>query len=251
MKIVLRQDVLKLGEAGTVQEVANGYARNFLIPQGMAVVATSGELKTAAHNQAVKDRKIVKQEQAMQTVADKIDGQRLEFTARAGSGGRLYGSVTAGDVAERLTAVIGEEVDRRRVILEDPIRTMGEHRVTVHLVGRLRPQVTVIVLGEQDETEGALATEEIDAAGDSGTAPDATTNERAEQHPTPGASGHPEPGSGHDDSKTETVDQGPPRPEVDGVPGASGDIERRGGAVAEVAEDGPAVEVEDEMDGDR
>jgi len=156
MKIVLRQDVPKLGEAGSVQTVADGYARNFLIPKGLAVVATPGELKTAAHNQAVKDRKVVKQEQLLQALADKIDGRRLEFTARAGTGGRLYGSITAGDVAERLSALVGEEIDRRRVVLDDPIRSMGEHRVTVHLVGRLRPQVTVLVQGEiEEETETA------------------------------------------------------------------------------------------------
>ena len=159
MKIVLRQDVPKLGEAGTVQQVANGYARNYLIPQGMAVVATAGELKTAAHNQAVKDRKVAKQEQQQQALADRIDGQRLEFTARSGAGGRLYGSITAGDVAERLTALVGEEIDRRRVVLDEPIRTVGQHAVTVHLVGRLRPQVTVVVQGEADETEAATETQ--------------------------------------------------------------------------------------------
>jgi large subunit ribosomal protein L9 len=151
MKIVLRQDVPKLGESGSVQDVANGYARNFLIPQGMAVVATPGELKVAAHNQAVQARKIVKQEQQLQSLADRIAGQRLEFTARAGEGGRLYGSITAGDVADRLTAAVGEEIDRRRVVLEEPIRTLGQHAVAVHLVGRLRPQVTVVVQGEAAE----------------------------------------------------------------------------------------------------
>ncbi len=157
MKIVLRQDVPKLGEAGSVQEVSNGYARNFLIPRGMAVVATAGEQKVAAHNQAVKERKIVKQEQQLQALADRINGQRLEFMARSGEQGRLYGSITAGDVAERLTAAVGEEIDRRRVVLAEPIRSVGDHSVTVHLVGRLRPQVRVIVHGEADEAlvEGA------------------------------------------------------------------------------------------------
>ena len=157
MKIVLRQDVPKLGEAGSVREVSNGYARNYLIPQGLAVVATAGELKVAAHNQAVKDRKVAKQEQQLQTLADRISGQRLEFTARSGEQGRLYGSITAGDVAERLSAAVGEEIDRRKVVLDEPIRTVGEHAVTVHLVGRLRPQVRVIVQGEAEETETAVA----------------------------------------------------------------------------------------------
>ena len=172
MKVVLLEEVHGIGGPGTVKEVANGYARNFLIPRGMAVVATSGELKVAAHNQAVADRKVVKQEQQLQSLADRINGQRLEFTARAGSGGRLYGSITAGDVAGRLTAAVGEEIDRRRVVLDDPIRTVGQHSVTVHLVGRLRPQVTVVVQGEADETaapaEGAGTDEAVTATDENG-----------------------------------------------------------------------------------
>ena len=151
MKIVLRQDVPKLGEAGTIHEVSNGYARNFLIPQGMAVVATPGEVKTAEHNQAVKARKVAKQEAQLQALADRIDGQRLNFTARAGEQGRLFGSVTAADIAAELAKAVGEEVDRRKVLLDDPLRTVGEHRVVVHLIGRLRPTVTVTVVGELED----------------------------------------------------------------------------------------------------
>lgn len=151
MKIVLRQDVPKVGEAGSVQTVSNGYARNYLIPQGLAVVATSGELKVAAHNQAVKDRKLARQEESLRSLSEKIDGQRLTFTAKAGEQGRLFGSITASDVATALAAQISEEIDRRRVVLEDPLRTIGEHTVTVHLVGRLRPQVTVVI--EADKTD--------------------------------------------------------------------------------------------------
>ncbi|HEU5431332.1 MAG TPA: 50S ribosomal protein L9 [Thermomicrobiales bacterium] len=151
MKIVLRQDVPKLGEAGAIKEVSNGYARNYLIPQGLAVLATPGEVKTAEHNAAVKARKVAKQEEQLKTLAGRIDGQRLEFTARSGEGGRLYGSITAGDIAERLSAAVGEEIDRRKIVLDEPIRSLGEHQVVVHLVGRLRPQVTVNVVGEGGE----------------------------------------------------------------------------------------------------
>jgi large subunit ribosomal protein L9 len=163
MKIVLRKDVPKVGEAGSVQTVKNGYARNYLIPQGMAVLATDGELKAAAHNQAVKERKIARQENQLQALADRINGQRLTFVARAGEQGRLYGSVTAGDIAERLSGQIGEAIDRRRVQLDEPLRTTGEHTVHVHLVGRLRPEVTVIVEGEQVEGTSAAAAKETDS----------------------------------------------------------------------------------------
>lgn len=164
MKVVLRQDVPKLGEAGTVQNVSGGYARNFLVPQGLAVYATEGELKMAAHNQAVKDRKVARQEEQLRSLAEKIEGQKLSFEARAGENGRLFGSVTASDIAEQLSAKIGEEIDRRRVQLEDAIRTVGDHTVSVHLVGRLRPSVTVTVTAEQTEaTEQTEETSEAEA----------------------------------------------------------------------------------------
>jgi len=163
MKVILRQDVPKLGDKGTLQTVKDGFARNYLIPQGFAVLATPGELKTLAENQKVAERKIARQERDLQSLADRINGQKLTFEAKSGSGGRLYGSITAGDIAERLTSVVGTEVDRRKVVLEEAIRHTGEFQVTVHLVGKLRPAVTVIVNGQEDpeetETEEAPAEE--------------------------------------------------------------------------------------------
>lgn len=155
MKIVLRKDVEKLGEAGTVQTVSDGYARNYLIPKGLAVVATEGELKVVAENTRVREMKIARQEKQLQDLADRINGQRLSFTARSGDQGRLYGSITSGDIAERLSAAIGQEIDRRKIVLSEPIRQTGDHTVAIHLVGRLRPQVTVTVVGEQDEEQAA------------------------------------------------------------------------------------------------
>jgi large subunit ribosomal protein L9 len=158
MKVVLRKDVEKLGEAGSVQNVSGGYARNFLIPQGLAVYASEGELKMAAHNQAVKDRKIARQEEQLRSLAEKIDGLKLSFEARAGEGGRLFGSIGSGDIAEQISAKVGEEIDRRKVVLNDPIRTLGSHDVVVHLVGKLRPTVTVTVTGEQVEETATEST---------------------------------------------------------------------------------------------
>ena len=237
MKIVLRQDVPKLGEAGTIQDVKPGFARNYLIPQGLAVAATAGEMKTAEHNAAVRARKIAKQEAQLQSLADKIAGKRLEFEVRAGEGGRLYGSITAADVAEQLAKVVGEEIDRRKVVLEDPIRQLGEHAVTVHLVGRLRPAVTVIVVGDAEYQAAQAAAEAANA------------REAKASKETPGAAGHPEPGSAHDDSETTTVDEGPAHEWVDegGVPGAHGEIDNEGGAATLTEEVGKGVAVEEEM----
>jgi large subunit ribosomal protein L9 len=234
MKVVLRQDVPKLGESGTIQDVKPGFARNYLIPQGLAVVATPGEVKTAEHNAAVKARKIAKQEAQLQSLADKIAGKRLEFTVRAGETGRLYGSITAGDIAEELAKVVNEEIDRRKVVLEDPIRELGQHTVTVHLVGRLRPTITVVAIGDAEYQAMLAAQKEAEkAAGE-----------------TPGAAGHPEPGSAHDDSKTETVEEGPAHEWVDegGVAGAHGTIDNEGGAATLTEEAGKGAKVADEME---
>lgn len=161
MKVVLRQDVENLGEKGSVKNVADGYARNYLIPRGMAVVATPGELKVVATNDAVKQRKIVRQEQELQGLADRINGQKLVFEARAGSNGRLFGSITNGDIAEKLSAAVGSEIDRRKIVIDEAIRTTGDHAVTVNLIGKLRPQVTVTVNGIVDEEEADAATLEL------------------------------------------------------------------------------------------
>jgi large subunit ribosomal protein L9 len=161
MKVVLRQDVENLGEKGSVKNVADGYARNYLIPKGMAVIATPGELKVVASNEAVKQRKVQRQEQELQGLADRISGQKVEFEARAGSNGRLFGSITNGDIAEKLSAAVGTEIDRRKIVIDEPIRTIGDHPVTVNLIGKLRPQVTVVVHGIIEEEAADAATLEL------------------------------------------------------------------------------------------
>lgn len=175
MKVVLRKDVEKLGEAGSVQNVSGGYARNFLIPQGLAVYATDGELKMAAHNQAVKDRKIERQERELQSLADKLEGLALSFEARASESGQLFGSIGSADIAEQIKEKTGEEIDRRKVELSDPIRTLGEHSVSIHLVGKLRATVNVTVTGdivieekpeEEAETEAPAENENTEATAD-------------------------------------------------------------------------------------
>ena len=172
MKIILRQDVENLGEAGTLQEVSGGYGRNYLIPQGLAVLATPGELKVMAENQKVRDRKIARQEQELQFLSDAIQGIVLEFEARAGQGGRLFGSVTSPEIAEKLETTVGQEIDRRKIVLDEPIRSTGQHTVTVNLVGRLKPEITVVVNGifdsEEEAAQAAAAEEASDDAEEQG-----------------------------------------------------------------------------------
>lgn len=148
MKVVLLKEVPNLGEVGSIQTVKDGFARNYLIPQGLAVMATPARLNEAQQRIQAERRRTEREEQAQQALADQIDGTRLQITARVGEQGRLYGSITAQDVAEVLSGQIGQEIDRRKVLLDEPIRTIGEHQLTVHLVGRLRPTITVVVTPE-------------------------------------------------------------------------------------------------------
>jgi len=151
MKVILSQDVPKLGDAGSIQTVKDGFARNYLIPQGLATEATAGRLKNAEQRIRSIQRKVEREEEAQKSLAESLDGLRVAMTARVGEQGRLYGSITSADVAEKISAAVGQEIDRRKVLLDEPIRSIGDHRVTVHLVGKLRPVVTVAVAGEKIE----------------------------------------------------------------------------------------------------
>lgn len=163
MKVILIQDVEHLGSRDTVHIVRDGFARNYLLPKKLAIPATPGALKQAAERQAAAQRRIAKQELEQQSLAARIEGQTLTFYARVGREGRLFGSITAGDIADKLSAQLGEEIDRRRVQLTEPIRSIGEHTVHVHLVGRLNPAVKVVV-----EAENAA---ELEEEGPADTAP--------------------------------------------------------------------------------
>lgn len=145
MKIVLTQDVPKLGDSGSLQDVKDGYARNFLIPQGLAAMATPGMVKQVEERQKAEAKRIAKQEDEMRDLADRIEAAHIEIIARVGEQGRLYGSVTSSDIADQLSAAVGEEIDRRKISLDEPIRNVGDFEIPVRLVGKLAPLVKVRV----------------------------------------------------------------------------------------------------------
>jgi large subunit ribosomal protein L9 len=156
-KVILTQDVEHLGAAGTIQTVKEGFARNYLLPKKLAEIATPGSIKQVQERQAAMERRIRKQEEELRSLGDRIAATTLHFTARVGEQGRLFGSITAAEIADELTRTVGEDVDRRKIALDEPIRSIGTHRVPVRLVGRLVPEVTVIVTGEGGETAEAAA----------------------------------------------------------------------------------------------
>lgn len=144
MKVLLLKDVYKLGRAGDVKRVADGYGRNYLIPQGMAVLATPGAIKQSEHirKSAAEQRALLNKE--MDVIAKKLDGLYITFPARASETGKLYGSITTEMVAAALSKKTGVEVARRQIDSQ-PLRMLGSYKVNVRLTVDLIPHITVIV----------------------------------------------------------------------------------------------------------
>ena len=154
MKVLLKEDVDNLGYAGEVHDVANGYGRNYLIPRGLAVKATPGVLKQARAWREKAEARRAERRARYEELTEKINNMHLIFRAKAGETGRLYGSVTMMDVADRLNEELGTEIDRR-VFDSEPLRELGEHRVPIHLDRDFHPQLLVFVHPEGAETEEA------------------------------------------------------------------------------------------------
>ena len=145
MKVIMQKTVDRLGDPGDVADVADGYARNYLIPRGLAVKAEKG---TVRHAESLKRAHAVRtkaQKSEFESLAARIIQSPVVVTARAGEEGKLFGSVTAADIAEALAAQAGVQVDRRDIHLDEPIRSVGTHEVTVHLHAEVDPVITVDV----------------------------------------------------------------------------------------------------------
>jgi large subunit ribosomal protein L9 len=146
MKLLLIEDVDNLGYAGDVKKVANGYGRNYLIPQKMAVIATPGALRQADTIRKVAEKRRAQEMADAQAIANQLVGLELVFERRAGEMGKLYGSVTSGDIAEAIEAKTGIAIDKRKVALPEPIRTLVEQEVAIKLMIDLKTSVKVEVL---------------------------------------------------------------------------------------------------------
>lgn len=145
MEVILRQAVENLGKPGDVVKVTNGYARNYLLPHGLAFEATPGNLKRI---QIERDRLEAAENErrgAAQTLAEQLEQVSLTFSARVGDEGKLFGSVTAADVAAQLEAQ-GFHIEKRQIDLHDPIRALGVYRVPVRLHADVKPEVKVWVI---------------------------------------------------------------------------------------------------------
>ena len=148
MKVVLRADVESLGNKGDLLEVSDGYARNYLVPRGLAMRATKGVVKQAEsmrRNRAARD---ARDREAAQAVADQLAGKRIELKARAGEGGRLFGSVTSSDVAAAVQAQLGVEIDRRHLTMPEPLKQLGPADIPLRLHPEVEVQLPVEVVAE-------------------------------------------------------------------------------------------------------
>jgi large subunit ribosomal protein L9 len=141
MKVILRKDVKGRGRTGDIVEVANGYARNFLIPQGIATLATDGALDQAKSMQRARAHRLEKEKVGAQAIADVLNPVKVELKANAGEEGKLFGSVTTADVAKAITQATGVEIDKRDLTLNEPIRALGEFVATIEL----HPEVNATV----------------------------------------------------------------------------------------------------------
>jgi large subunit ribosomal protein L9 len=154
MKVLLLKDVYKLGRAGDIKKVADGYGRNFLIPQGLAMLATAGALKQVDKIRSQAEVRRTEQNSELKDLATKINGLNLVFHAKAGETGKLYGSITTQDVATAITEKVRYEVKKQQVDMQ-PIRTLGDYTVHVRLTMDLVPEVKIVVHREGEAIEEA------------------------------------------------------------------------------------------------
>ncbi|MFO8035876.1 MAG: 50S ribosomal protein L9 [Anaerolineales bacterium] len=162
MKVLLLEDVYKLGRAGDVKKVAPGYARNYLMPQGLAILATQGAIKQAGRIRKEGEKKRARINEEMSGVAEQLDGKLFTFAAKASETGRLYGSVNTQMLAEAVGEEIGVEIEAKQ-IESQPLREIGKHTVAVRLTVDLIPEVDVIVHREGEPPESALEEEDREA----------------------------------------------------------------------------------------
>jgi large subunit ribosomal protein L9 len=148
MQVLLIQDVDNLGYAGDVKKVADGFGRNYLLPRNLAVLATPGALKQAETIRKGAEKRRAHEMADAQAMANQLTGVELLFERRAGETGKLYGSVTSGDIADALKAKTGLEIDKRKVALPEPIRQLGDQEVTIKLMIDVATTIKVQVLPE-------------------------------------------------------------------------------------------------------
>ena len=148
MKLILTQEVTGLGAPGDVVEVKDGYGRNYLVPRGLAIVWTRGGEKTIESIKKARDSRSVRDADHAAEVKAKLEGSTFQVKVRAGEGGRLFGAVTTGDIASAISDA-GAEVDKRTIVVAHPIKSLGQHAVTVRVHPEVEATLTVEVVKDK------------------------------------------------------------------------------------------------------
>jgi len=183
MKVVLLQNVAGLGEAGEVKEVADGYGRNFLLPKGLAEFVSPSLLKRAEEQRHAEERRQLTANAEMTDIAQTLEGLAVTIRAKIGAQDRLYGAITSGDIAEEVQRLTGQDIDKRKIELDEPIHQLGEYEVSVRLTKELVPKLKVIVAEEPAKARAkakAKPKTEEKAEEVAGEAAEATAEETAE-----------------------------------------------------------------------
>jgi large subunit ribosomal protein L9 len=144
LKVILTKDVPKLGKSGDMKQVADGYATNFLIPQGVAVPAAGGAYRAWQHDIASREEKRQKERAEAEIAATRIASTTLTMGVKVGEGGKLYGSITSKDIADAL-ARRGIDIDRHKIDLDEPLKTLGTYKVAIKVSSGMTPEVTIVV----------------------------------------------------------------------------------------------------------
>ncbi len=181
MKVLLLKDIPSLGDAGEVYAVAGGYARNYLMPRGLAVLATKGSLKQATEIKQTAMRLRAKERANAEAQAQMIIGKKLLFIANAGENDRLYGSVTSAEIGERLAEAVGFEIDRRRIELDHAIRELGLYDLPIRLMQDVTATFQVAVVREGEDWTAAEARAAAKAAAEAAKAAEAAAKAAEEK----------------------------------------------------------------------
>lgn len=144
MKVILTQDVAKLGKSGEMKNVTDGYATNFLIPQKLAVPAAGGAYRAWQHDIASREEKRKREREEAEIAATRIGSTTLTMGVKVGEGGKLYGSITSKDIADALGRR-GITVDRHKIDLDEPLKSLGTYKVAIKVFSGMTPEVTIVV----------------------------------------------------------------------------------------------------------
>ena len=145
MKVIFIQDVSLKGRKGEIKEVANGYARNYLFPQGLAILASPSAIKTYEQQIKLNQQRYNREEEEINEIAKMVEGKEIKFKAKSGGRERIHGSITSADIALELSKSLGYEIDKKKIALKEPLRNLGSHEVLVSLARNIEAKITVIV----------------------------------------------------------------------------------------------------------